>query len=226
MKTYDELYNDGEFIAWVDLSTYCNAACPQCHRTNTKGLDKVDWLPLIQWDLNTFKKAFPVSTLPSYEKFTFCGTFGDPIMNKDIFEIVEYIVKHSACKIMINTNGSIRDEQWWWNLGMLAKDRLRVIFAVDGINEEMHSRYRQKTSLKKVIENMEALATTPANIDGCTIVFKHNEDYIHEIENMARRAGATRYFTISSNRFKQNNIFTFIDEDDNIGTLEKSTKYG
>ena len=44
---------------FMDVSTYCNAACPQCHRTNPKTLEKVDWLPLVQWTLEDFKKAFP-----------------------------------------------------------------------------------------------------------------------------------------------------------------------
>ena len=42
----------------VDLSTYCNAACPQCHRTDQEDISKKNyWLPLVQWSLETFKKS-------------------------------------------------------------------------------------------------------------------------------------------------------------------------
>ena len=48
----------------LDTTTYCNAKCPQCHRTNPNGLDKQDWLPHIQWSINDFKKAFPNEPVP------------------------------------------------------------------------------------------------------------------------------------------------------------------
>ena len=31
--TYDQLYSKSKLIMWLDISTYCNASCPQCHRT-------------------------------------------------------------------------------------------------------------------------------------------------------------------------------------------------
>ena len=45
-----------ECKVWLDLSTYCNASCPQCHRTDKNGLDKVEWLPLVKWSLEDFVK--------------------------------------------------------------------------------------------------------------------------------------------------------------------------
>ena len=54
---YDELYNKNELSLWLDISTHCNAKCPQCHRTDANGLQKVDWLPVIQWSTEEFKKA-------------------------------------------------------------------------------------------------------------------------------------------------------------------------
>ena len=63
MKTYKELYQRRKLNAWLDITTFCNAACPQCHRTDPETLNKVDWLPLIQWSYEDFKKAFPIKTL-------------------------------------------------------------------------------------------------------------------------------------------------------------------
>ena len=55
---YAQHYKEGELIMWLDISTHCNAGCPQCHRTDVHGLGKADWLPLVQWSLDDFKKAF------------------------------------------------------------------------------------------------------------------------------------------------------------------------
>jgi len=45
MKTYSDLYKNKKINAWLDITTNCNAACPQCHRTDPKTLKKVGWLP-------------------------------------------------------------------------------------------------------------------------------------------------------------------------------------
>ena len=115
-------------IAWVDLSTYCNAGCPQCHRTDRTTGKKVEWLPLIQWSLECFKRRFDY--MGSISGFEFCGTWGDPVMNKDLLEICRYIIENSSAHIQINTNGSIRDESWWWELGSVGRERLKVVFDV------------------------------------------------------------------------------------------------
>ena len=44
----------------LDITTHCNAKCPQCSRTNEfeKGLPKVDWLPLTHVPLDDLKKYY------------------------------------------------------------------------------------------------------------------------------------------------------------------------
>lgn len=227
MSNYDATFAQRRLIAWVDLSTYCNAACPQCHRTNPDGLDKTGWLPLIQWSLEDFKKAFPLNRLSHYRRFEFCGTWGDPVMAKDLDLIIEYIIKNSDAQIQINTNGSIRDDEWWWNLGVLGGKRLEVWFDVDGIDQEMHSLYRQKTDLKKTLDNIESYCATGALSRAMVIVFKHNQDYLWEIEELLREKGIEgKILYTESNRFYKGPAFEFVDEDGNKRTLEQSTLNG
>ena len=85
----------------IGITNYCNAGCPQCHRTNPDGLGTFDWLPLTSWTLEDFKRAFP--TFENINIVEFCGIWGDPVMAKDIFEICEYIIDNSDCKIEILT---------------------------------------------------------------------------------------------------------------------------
>ena len=109
-KTYKQSFDSGYLKPVFEISTQCTARCPQCHRTNPDGLEKVDWLPLVQWSLEDFQNAFPRSVLLSIDGFELCGTWGDPVMNNEIYEIVEYIIRHCFAWIKINTNGSIRDD--------------------------------------------------------------------------------------------------------------------
>lgn len=220
--SYLDLYNTRDLTMWLDISTYCNAACPQCHRTNPRTLGKVDWLPLVQWTYDQFVTSFPVKTMQHIAKFEFCGTWGDPVMNKDLFQMCEYIIKNSESFIQINTNGSIRDEAWWWDLGVLCGERLLVIVDIDGSTQEIHSLYRQKTDLQKIINNMISLTATRAKLDVFVVVFKHNQDDLLNIAKLAKSIGAEHGVLVSSNRFNKNDKFKYYNNDQLI-TLEMAT---
>ena len=209
---------------FMDISTYCNAGCPQCHRTNPNGLDKVDWLPLTQWSLGQFIKAFPKTTLRNVARFHFCGTFGDPVMAKDIYQIVEYIINNSYSDIYFDTNGSMRNEDFWWDIGVLGGERLGFKFDVDGITQEMHSYYRRFTDLQKVLDNMDAISNTYAIVHSQTILFKHNQDYKEEIEALCKKHGSTKHTFTPSNRFDQTGPITHhTDENGKSFVLEEMT---
>lgn len=212
--------------AWLDISTYCNAACPQCHRTDPNGLGKANWLPLLQWDLETFKKVFPYPS--RHKSYTFCGTWGDPVMNKDILGMVKYIADNSMSNIVIDTNGAMRDEEFWWRLGVCGGEQLTVVFAVDGSTQEMHAKYRRGTDLNKVLNHIREIASTPAIAHAFTIVFKHNEKHIAEITDLVKVNGAAAHKWLISDRFfaapgKNNKSFDFIDEHGNKDSLELAT---
>ena len=209
---------------WLDLSTYCNASCPQCHRTDPNGLGKVDWLPLVKWSLEDFTKKFPPGSIDFVTQFEICGTWGDPIMSKDIGKICKYIIDNSNARVQINTNGGMRTPKWWEDLGNYCKERLTVFFDVDGINNEMHQKYRRGVDLQTVLDNMEALSITKANTKAFVILFKHNQDYINEIRSLCKMYGANEVYIIKSDRFLVNNKFEFINENGEKEILEEITK--
>lgn len=206
------MYKLDQLVAWIDLSTYCNAACPLCHRTNPKTLEKADWLPLVQWSLEQFQQVFPVSSMQQYKKIQICGTWGDPMMNKYILEIVQYILTNSDCSISIDTNGSMRDPDWWWKLGAVGGKRLNVIFAVEGVNQQMHSHYRQNTTLDRLLDNIEAYCSTNARAQALVLIFKHNQDHLQQIESMLRARGLKQKILFQhADRFTTGSTFQFAD---------------
>lgn len=207
-------------IIWLDISTFCNAACPQCHRTDLNGLGKQDWLPLLQWDLETFKRAFPDPS--RYPQYDFCGTWGDPVMNKDFMRIVEYIFSNSSeSKISVDTNGSMRDAEWWWKLGSIGQKRCVVTFAIDGHTQEVHEKYRRKTDLKKVLENMDEFSAAGGISKVLTIIFEHNQEYVGDISKLIYEYGASNHMWYPTDRFeKWNNYKTeFFDGNKEMETL-------
>ena len=227
-KSYADAYYSNQLCMWMDISTYCNAGCPECHRTDivNGGLKTIDWLPLIQWRLKEFQERFSIEFIKhATRKWEFCGTWGDPVMNKDLYNIVKYIVESNPSTfISIDTNGSIRGVNWWEDLGKLSAatryyggGTIEVDFAVEGITQEMHSHYRRKTNLHKVLANMKAFTDNGGIATAFVVIHKHNQDHLHQIKEMCELHGCSRFNFVESNRFEYHSTgttgrFEFIDE--------------
>jgi MoaA/NifB/PqqE/SkfB family radical SAM enzyme len=98
-----------------------------------------------------------------------------------------------------------------------------VTFDVDGINQEMHEKYRRGTDLKKVLNNLQSFALSGARVTVLTIIFKHNEKYFDDIVKMVNDYGCFDVLPIESNRFKQGPIWEFKNENGELESLEQST---
>jgi len=214
-------------ISTVDISVtnLCNIKCPQCKRTDPNGLKAHKSLPLTSWTLEEFQIAFPIEDLDNTGEYSFCGLWGDPLMAKDIKKIIYYIIDNSKkCKVSITTNGSIRKEDFYEEIGNYCGKRLIIIFDIDGINEEMHTKYRRGASLKKSLSNMYALSKTNAFPLSQTIIFKHNQDYKKEILTLAKKWGSRNHEFCLSDRFDNGESkWYFINEKGENEYLEVAT---
>lgn len=210
----------------LDLTTRCNAGCPQCHRTDLNGLTKQVRLPDVVWDIETFKKAFSPEDCQFIGVWDFCGVFGDPMMVPDIVKIVEYIRESNPnAQLQINTNGSIRDEDTWWNLCTAGKDKLTFFISVEGTTQEMHEIYRQNTFLDKILKNMDLVSQTQSKIRTQCLVWKHNEDHLEEIEKLCRDHGSIGHrisVTTRQRNFDKDGKIHFNNRG-KPGVLERST---
>ena len=233
MKPYKDFYDDHELHMFIDISTYCNAGCPQCHRTDRfgGGLGKIDWLPLIQWTVEEFKNAYDEELVKRTYLWEICGTWGDPAMCKDLYEICEYILDtNPRTQLTIDTNGSIRPKSWWRKMGELSKKcrghgLIRFDFAVEGITQEMQEKYRRKTELNKILANMKEVTDAGAQADGFCVVHKHNQDYLQEIMDLCKAYGATDVIFVESNRFGSGPRYEFKNEHGEDDVLEQATTY-
>ena len=69
----------------LDITTYCNAKCPQCSRTDNAsgGLKRYSNIPLVHWDIELIKNVYTVDQLSNVRNITFSPSWGDPMMNPD-----------------------------------------------------------------------------------------------------------------------------------------------
>jgi MoaA/NifB/PqqE/SkfB family radical SAM enzyme len=203
-----EAYNKNILKINIEISSLCNARCPQCDRTNIQTGKAENWLKEEYWSLDFFKHCFPPHVVSHLKRFVICGKHGEPISNPEFSDICKYIIENSDAEIAVNTNGSLKTEEWWWNLGVITGDRLTMTFAIDGCTQEMHEYYRVNTDLNKILNNMNTLAATKAKIETFTVLFKHNIDHYEEIKQMCLDNGSIFHKHIESTRFPYDAPYT------------------
>lgn len=180
----------------IELSNFCSVSCPACPRY-IEGTSVVNPdLKLNNISYQDFIKWFPKQIIENSEMWLFCGTTGDPAMAKDLYEICEYILKNSKAYIQINTNGSIRNSDFWENLGLLfskyTSPRPVVVFSIDGLKDTNHL-YRRNADWEKIINNLKSYLKNGAEGHWDYLVFKHNEHQIKEAEILAADLGIKEF---------------------------------
>jgi hypothetical protein len=170
-----------------------------CPRNIHGGIDN----PLLQineWSLDDFKNIFTPDILDQLEIINFCGNFGDPLMNKDLIKMCEYVkVTAPNVAIDIHTNGSLRSTAWWKKLVHALPKTHNVIFAIDGL-EDTHSIYRVGTSYKLIIKNAQTFINSGGTAEWHYIRFKHNEHQVDAAEALSTELGFKKFSVKTSRR--------------------------
>jgi MoaA/NifB/PqqE/SkfB family radical SAM enzyme len=188
-------------VIHFELSEGCNASCPMCPRTDNGGRLNRN-LHGHQISLETIKQAFSIETIKKLDAVHFCGNFGDPILAKDALEIVQYF-RHAQplLQIMFNTNGGVRDTQWWAQLGKeMQVEGSCVVFAIDGLENTNHI-YRRGVHWDRLMANVKAFINSGGRARWEFLVFKHNQHEIEESRTIAEQLGFVEFRLKKTSRF-------------------------
>lgn len=198
----------------LELSTHCNSFCPQCPRY----LDNGEVLPGLNLGHLDFEIIKNLSDLPSLEIVKMCGGYGDPLMHPKIDDFIDLFQDK---KIIISTNASMRNHEWWNRIG---KQGITVIFCIDGM-ADTHGLYRINTNYEKIIANARSFIDAGGRAEWQMIVFEHNQHQVDECQSFATDIGFKKFYTVHSDRFDYNNSFRVYKDGEYSHTLEKSNQH-
>jgi MoaA/NifB/PqqE/SkfB family radical SAM enzyme len=178
----------------IELTTFCNAACPSCTRTNLP-LNKFKLVkyPLIHLNYNDFQQKIDKSILDNLKKIQLCGTYGDPILHPQFFQFIDWFLEKTNAHIEISTNGNPHKKIWWEKLAQKLKCRGYVIFGLDGM-ENTHAIYRKNTDFNKIIDNATSFINSGGDAHWQFIPFKHNEKDIIYAKKLSQKLGFSKFF--------------------------------
>jgi MoaA/NifB/PqqE/SkfB family radical SAM enzyme len=173
----------------IETTSYCNAKCPFCNRTN------MDFKPK-HLELDVIKK------LP-FEKIShilLIGNKGDAIFYPQLFELIEWIGKFEGNWITIHTNASAHNTDWWKELAILLKNKGDIVYALDGL-EDTHKLHRIGTDFNKIVENITAFSEKGGESVCQFIKFKNNEHQIDDIKKLVNKIGSESLWIRKSRNF-------------------------
>jgi MoaA/NifB/PqqE/SkfB family radical SAM enzyme len=197
----------------IELTDKCQAACPMCARNNSGGSER-PFIKNKEISFENFKQWFPVEFLKNINNFYSCGNYGDPVFATDCFEIYEYVRNASPnARLAIHTNGSLRRPDWWKQLAKVMGVNGEVIFAVDGFKGK-HELYRRNTDFDKIIENIKAYVSAGGVAKVDSLVFKHNEHEVDDLEKFLLGIGVHSVNFKSTKRFYDMPSFSVFDRKD------------
>lgn len=181
---------DYESIKMVHLepSSYCNARCPLCPRTDY-GVTHDNFIER-NLTLDECKQIFSDSFLLNLQWILLEGNFGDPLMNPELLDIVKWFyISNRRLKISITTNGGTRNQEFWKEL---AKLPIEVQFSIDGLEDTNHL-YRQDVSWNHLIQNVETFISSGGRAIWKFIRFDHNQHQINDAKELSKKMGFTDF---------------------------------
>jgi MoaA/NifB/PqqE/SkfB family radical SAM enzyme len=182
-----------------------------CARNYHGGLEN-PLLKVTDIDESAFKQMVPPELISRISGITFCGNFGDPLLNKDLLPIVQYIVEANPnIQIDLHTNGSLRNKDWWTQLAKSLNSQSKVHFALDGL-ADTHHLYRIGTDWHKIIENAKTFINAGGKARWVYITFKHNEHQLESAKQMAKELGFESFFEKQTARFIGDPYFEVLDK--------------
>jgi len=206
----------------IELSSRCQASCPQCVRNINGGVTN----PLITESDISLESYISIlgPILPQLKHIIYCGNVGDPLMNKDFHKIIEYTRDiNPDIYVDIHTNGSLRNTEYWSKLVSLLPVNHNVYWGIDGL-EDTHGIYRIGTDYNKIIENATAFNNSGGNSVWTFITFKHNEHQLEVCRALSKQLGFKSFSEKQSSRFMDDEPVTVRDKHGyKTHTIEPST---
>lgn len=195
----------------IELTTYCNAACPQCPR-NINGGKLNPELKLEHLSRNVLDSAFPTELCNRLQQIFFCGSYGDPIMHPEFLDILwDFRTKAPKLWLYAHTNGGAHDEEYWREVAHILNGFGQIDFNIDGLANTNHI-YRRNTDFNKIITNATAFIRAGGRAVWNFIVFEHNQHQILEAKKLSKELGFKDFTYRSTGRFLNHKTMTTFDE--------------
>jgi hypothetical protein len=182
------------------ITTYCQAKCRSCARTNLETGEKESWLELKHMDLNVFKNTLNNSPDVNLNEIEFCGEFGDPMMHPQIDNFIETALEFTP-EVRISTNGGLRTPDWYEKIAKKYGDSLEINFSIDGASHDVNWKYREGVDWYRAMDNMTSYIKASGRGNWWFIIFEWNHHQLLEASKLAKDINIEMVFKYNDRLF-------------------------
>jgi len=189
-------YEDVDMIkAEMEITTYCNARCRLCPRTITETGEPQKWLVQEHMSFDTFKMIWSNKS-NKIKHLKLCGQFGDPMMNPEVGKIVDHVLVDEDATMLINTNGGLRNTNWYKEMANKYDGQLEIRFGIDGLDHETNWKYREGVIFNKAFENMLSFHENGGDACWQFILFEWNQHQLEAAHALAKSLDLQQTFIL------------------------------
>ncbi len=169
-------------IAW-ELTRSCNLACRHCRASSEHGT--------YANELSTRECFKLIDEIVSFSKPVIILTGGEPLLRKDIFEIIEYGKKQSLTLVMA-TNGTLLNDE---NIGKIIASGIKSIsVSLDGSEADSHDSLRQVPgAFNQACDGIRKAKNAGLEFQINSTITKRNIGLLPQIISLAENLGAKAY---------------------------------
>ncbi len=205
-------------MVMIEPTNICNLKCPLCPSGNGDMAR-----PRGRLSLQNFKKLLDDIGRHVYQ-IQFWNQ-GEPFLNKEFLDMVRYAKKYGVMT-QTSTNGhfirSLEDALSIVNSGLD-----QIIFSLDGTNPETYAKYRVGGDFNIVLKGLEFLSQAKEELKSRTplielqfLVFKHNQDELVRIVEIAKKNKAERIAFKTAQIYSDEQGFEFLPGDESLNRYE------
>lgn len=170
----------------IDTCNLCNLKCRLC----PTGMNTIK-RPRGMMSFDIYKKI-----LDKIKDFTLevsLHNWGEPLLNPDIYKIIEYTAKNNiGTNLSSNLNGILDKD-----IDQIIKSGLEyLVVSLDGTTQDVYNKYRINGDFNQTIENIKKITLRKKRLNSKTpyiewqfLVMKHNEHQIEEARGLADKIG-------------------------------------
>ena len=168
------------------ITTYCQARCRSCQRTNPDTGEHNDWLTPTHMSYTVFDNL--LNKIPhNLYAAQFCGELGDPMMHPKVTNFIDRAFEHpNLSHLVINTNGGLRTPDWYTMMGEKYENNLQICFGIDGMSHDSNWKYREGVDWQRAMQNMLAFKQAGGDTEWHFIIFDWNWQEVEEMYNFSR----------------------------------------
>lgn len=180
------------------ITTYCQAKCRSCMRTDEHTGETVSWLTPSHMSYEKFDKILNGSKNVNLYRLEFCGELGDPMMHPEVERFIDRGLEQ-VDHISINTNGGLRQPAWYEHAAKKYKtgDKLRILWGIDGMNHDINWKYREGVNWQRAMDNMSTWFNNGGGGEWHFLIFEWNWHQIPIAKEYADKHGIEIYFKMN-----------------------------